>query len=353
MEYRLSEEKLKELTDLHKTLKDKTNADKIKCLILWGKGWKWEDIKEALLINEGTIHHITKSYKEHGLKYLLGKKYKGNNRKMTDEQEKSLCRYLDKNLVITAKQVCDYVKKRFNAIYTANGMVKTLKRLGYVYKKPKRIPSKLPSVEKQIECSEKIDNILDNLEADETAYFLDGSGFEHNAKLHYGWIKKGTDKSVKSNSGRQKININGAYNPINQDTICVKTEKPVNSQTNIELIDKIIELNPRKTVFYFFLDNARYNKSKMLNYYVKKLKIEKGITVKLEYILPYSPNLNLIERLWRKAKNILLANKYYEKFSDFKDTVSNFFENEIRKKRYRQILKQSIGRKFHIIETPT
>jgi len=350
MEYRLSEEEIKELTDTHKKIKDKKKADKIKCLILWGKGWKWEDIKEALLIHESTISHITKSYQEHGLKYLLGKKYKGNNRKMTVKQEKSLCRYLDKNLVISAKQVCDYVKKRFKITYTANGMVQTLKRLGYVYKKPKRVPSKLPSVEKQIECSKKIDGILDNLKPDETAYFLDGTGFEHNAKLHYGWIKKGTDKTVQTNSGRQKININGAYNPLNQDTICVKTEKSVNSQTNIELIDKIIKFNPNKSVFYFFMDNARYNKSRMLNDYVKKLKLEKEITVNLEYILPYSPNLNLIERLWRKAKNVLLANKYYETFFDFKKKVSHFFEKEIRKKRYREILEQSIGREFQILE---
>ncbi len=103
MSYRLSEEEIKELTDTHKKIKDKKKADKIKCLILWGKGWKWEDIREALLINESTIHHITKSYKEHKLKYLLGKKYNGNNRKMTVKQKKSLCRYLDKNFVINAK----------------------------------------------------------------------------------------------------------------------------------------------------------------------------------------------------------------------------------------------------------
>ncbi len=148
----------------------------------------------------------------------------------------------------------------------------------------------------------------------------------------------------------KKININGAYNPLNQDAICVKTENSVNSQTNIELIEKIIEYNPDKKNFYFFMDNAKYNKSGMLNDYVKKLKLEKRITINLEYILPYSPNLNLIERLWRKAKNVLLANKYYEKFSDFKESVSYYFETEIRKKRYRKILKKSIGRKFQILE---
>jgi transposase len=350
MEYRLTEEEIKNLSDLHKKLKNKNDAYKINCLILWGKGWSWEDIKEALLINESTISHITKSYKNYGLKYLLGNNYKGNNRKMTPEQEKTLCDHLDKNLVINAAHVCDFIKKKFKLTYTTNGMVKTLKRLGYVYKKPKGVPSKLPSVEKQIECAEKINKILDNLKSNETAYFLDGSGFEHNAKLHYGWIKKGTDKAVKTNSGRQKININGAYNPLTQDTICVETEKPVNSQTNIKLIDKIIKYNPDKNVFYVFVDNAMYNKSKILMEYVKDLELKKGIKIKFEYILPYSPNLNLIERVWRKGKNILLANKYYEKFSDFKQTVIRFFTNEIRKKRFRQILEKSIGRKFQIIE---
>ena len=116
MKYRLTEKQINDLIDTHKKLKDKRKAYKVNCLILWGKGWKWEDIREALLINESTISHITKSYKEHGLKYLLGKKYKGNNRKMTAKQEKSLCRYLDKNFVINAKQVCEYVKKRFKII---------------------------------------------------------------------------------------------------------------------------------------------------------------------------------------------------------------------------------------------
>ncbi len=269
---------------------------------------------------------------------------------MTPEQEKSLCDWLDKNFVNNARQVCDYIKNNFKIRYTTNGMVKTLIQLGYVYKKPKAIPSKLPSVEKQIECSEEINKTLDNLKSNETAYFLDGSGFEHNAKLRYGWIKKGTDKTVKTNTGRQKININGAYNPLTQDIICVATENPVNSQINIELIEKIVKLNPDINVFYFFLDNAKYNKSKVLMEYIKKLELEKGIKINLEYILPYCPNLNLIERVWRKTKNILLANKYYEKFSDFKQTVVRFFTKEIRKKRYRQILEKSVGRKFQIIE---
>ncbi len=102
---------------------------------------------------------------------------------MTDEYEKFLCKHLDKNLVINTKQACNYVKKIFKVIYTVNGMVKTLKRLGYVYKKPKRVPSKLLSLEKQLKCYEKIDKILDSLKPKKTAFFFDWAGFRHKVKI--------------------------------------------------------------------------------------------------------------------------------------------------------------------------
>lgn len=42
---------------------------------------------------------------------------------------------------------------------------------------------------------------------------------------------------------------------------------------------------------------------------------------------PYSPKLNLIERLWKFMRKTILYNKYYEKFADFKMAVMQFFEN--------------------------
>ena len=41
---------------------------------------------------------------------------------------------------------------------------------------------------------------------------------------------------------------------------------------------------------------------------------------------PYSPNLNLIERLWKFMRKTILYNKYYEKCADFKIEVMRFFE---------------------------
>ena len=88
-------------------------------------------------------------------------------------------------------------------------MTKTLKRLGFVYKKPKRIPCKI-NTNHQREFITDYFSKRSSLKEDESIYFVDASGFEHNAKIDYGWIKKGTNKNIKTNTGRKKINVNGA-----------------------------------------------------------------------------------------------------------------------------------------------
>ena len=67
MNYRLPEDEITKLRELHKKIKIKRDADKIKCIVLWDKGWEWSDIKEALLINEHVISDIITKYKKQGI----------------------------------------------------------------------------------------------------------------------------------------------------------------------------------------------------------------------------------------------------------------------------------------------
>jgi len=65
------------------------------------------------------------------------------------------------------------------------------------------------------------------------------------------------------------------------------------------------------------------------------------------FLPPYSsPNLNLIERLWRFLKKIVLYNQYYEKFLDFKVAILNFFENI---KQYKLELQSLMTLKFRTL----
>jgi len=120
----------------------------------------------------------------------------------------------------------------------------------------------------------------------ESIYFLDGSGFYHNPHPGYGWIKKGQNKFFPTNTSRKKINVNGAYHPLNQEVITIEQEESINQESNIQLVDKIINLHPEVEVFHLVLDNAKYNYGSMLIDYIERLLKYAKITIRGKR-LPY------------------------------------------------------------------
>ena len=91
-----------------------------------------------------------------------------------------------------------------------------------------------------------------------------------------------------------------------------------------------------------FLDNARYQKCKIVQELAEKLKIE------LIYLPSYSPNLNLIERLWRHVKQQVLYSRYYDSFPKFKIAIMDCINgSQLHEKKSLQSL---MSLKFQIIE---
>lgn len=78
---------------------------------------------------------------------------------------------------------------------------------------------------------------------------------------------------------------------------------------------------PDSKTIYIFLDNAKYSRNYDVYEHAEKLKIE------LVFLPSYSPNLNLIERLWKFFKKQIRKNAYYETFEEFKKAIFEFFQN--------------------------
>ena len=90
-------------------------------------------------------------------------------------------------------------------------MTNLLKRLGYTYKKPVLKPSK-PDIDAQEEFIGQFTAFMQNKAENEAVFFMDAVHPAHNSMAAYGWMKKGTKTELKSNSGRQRLNIHGAMN---------------------------------------------------------------------------------------------------------------------------------------------
>ena len=335
----LSKKQILDLKKVHKTLKDKTMADKIKAIVMLSKGLSYREIEELLLIDETTIRRYEKKFIDNGEEVLLKVNYVGKKCKLTQKQLDELAEYMENHLFSNAKEIVFYVKKKFDVKYTIKGIVPLLHKLGFSYKKTKLVPAKA-NKEEQEKFVEMYEELRSNLKPDEKLYFMDAVHPTHNTMPAYAWIKTGTNKEIKSNTGRKRVNINGAYSPIDSEIIALDEER-VNSDSVIRLCKKIEKKHPELSKIYVINDNARYNYSKKVREYLE--------TSRIVFIpLPtYSPNLNLIERLWLFLKKNVLYNKYYEKFDDFKNALFHFLSFGTKQKK--DELKSLMTENFHIM----
>ena len=317
----LTEEEVLVLRKAHKQVRDKRLADRIKAILMVHRGFTYPQIIAALLLDETTIRRYVKSFKQNGLNGLLQFHYTGGQSRLIQTQELELKGHLAKgeHIYLTAKEVADYVKSTYQVSYSVIGMTKLLHRLGFVYKKPKLVPAKA-NVAKQQQFLDEYFKLKEEIDRADQIYFLDATHPQHNTRPSYGWILKGTDKLIKSNTGRDRLNLNGALNAKTHEVV-IREDLRINSISTINLLDALLDKHPAGRI-YLIWDNARYYYSKQVQFYLRG-----HPRLVPKFLPPYSPNLNLIERLWRLFHQKVTYNQYYDTFPKFKESCLNFFEN--------------------------
>jgi transposase len=309
--------------------------DRIKVILLLDEGKTYKSICEFLFIDEGTIRNWRKRYVEGGIEELVRDDWATKRCFLCEDQLLELSLYLEDTTYTKTKDIVSYVYSRYKVKYSISGMTKLLHEMNFSYKKSKGVPAKADK-----EAQKSFLRQYFGIRPHGKVYFIDSTHPRHCPELGYGWIKKGTEKEVPCNSGRSRLNISGAVCVADQDII-IRQAETINGASIGQLLTAIRSKNP-KDKLYVVMDNARYNRSR----YVKKL--AKKLKIKLVYLPPYSPNLNVTERLWRFYRDNFLVNQYFEKFKDFVKSTSNFFRG-IRK--YRSDLETLLTDNFQTIGT--
>lgn len=119
---------------------------------------------------------------------------------------------------------------------------------------------------------------------------------------------------VRAASGRQRFNVLGAWNAVTRTLTAVTNTTVVNTGTMCELLRKLAAQGLTGPVTVV-LDNARYQRNAVVQALAASLNIE------LLYLPSYSPNLNLIERLWRFVKRESLYGRYHATFANFQAAI--------------------------------
>lgn len=143
-------------------------------------------------------------------------------------------------------------------------------------------------------------------------FFVDAAHFVLAPFLGFLWSL--TRLFIPAPAGRQRFNVLGALNAVTHELITVTNDSYITAQSVCELLHQLAALNLDVPIT-LFLDNARYQRCALVQSTAASLKIE------LCFLPAYSPNLNLIERLWKFVKKQCLYSTYYADFTTFKAAI--------------------------------
>lgn len=332
---------------LLRKMRQQTNSHlhrRMNVLLLLDDGWAAERISEALYIDAETVRQHRRRYETSGVAGLELLAYEGSEPLLSAAQQEALKAELEARLYMTAKAVCDFVRRTFGIAYTPNAMTKLLKRLGFVYKKPKCVPAKADAAVQEVFARETLLPLMAQAGPARPLYFVDGMHPAYTGHPACGWIRRGVDRELKSNHGRVNVNINGALSWPDRSVVHLEAEK-ITSEAMIALFDRLAERHPAAPAIDVVLDNASYNHSAAIKAYLAR----DGCRIRLVYLPAYSPNLNLIERLWWFLKKTALWNEHYPTFAQFKAAIDGFFH---KLSDYREQLTSLITDRFRFIGIP-
>jgi transposase len=239
------------------------------------------------------------------------------------------------------KQVRAYIKEQFKVTYTVEAVRQILHKQGLKRIRPKEVPGKAPSEEEQRAFVTQYEALKAASEPGTVLAFGDAMHLVHQNEPGYCWGDPKNPPVIKTNSGRKRLNILGAYLPADHSFVHVTGEEMCNAERVLEFLETVEKAYISAPKIVLFVDNATYFKATLVSEW-----LQEHPRLQLESLPTYAPNLNLIERFWKFVKEKLVKNSYYEKYKTFRAHVFRLL-NHVDK--YVEELKTLMVEKFQII----
>jgi len=291
---------------------------KMEAVYLKAQGLSQEEICRLVQISPNTLRSYLKDFIDGGIDKLKEINFASPKSELNSFQDEIKKEFQD----LPPKSLGEAQFRILNLTGIKRSRVqigKFLKRIGLKIRKVGMIPAKA-NLKDQDEFKGK--KLLPRLEeakkGQRVVFFADAAHFVHKAFLGFVWCM--TRVFIKAPSGRKRFNVSGALDPINQKIITVSNTTYINALSVCELLNQIAQ-KAISVPITLVLDNARYQKCKLVQNTAKSLNIE------LLFLPPYSPNLNLIERFWKFVKKECLYSNYYEKFNQFQQAITQTIDN--------------------------
>lgn len=320
MEMRLSTSEREELRKLQRNLCGSSDYVRVTCILMLDNGYTPSAISDCLGMNISTIYRYRSSYVHGGAAELLENRHKGYWGLLDSRQLSMLQKELREQVYTDSKSVAQWIKNTFGIEYTSQGVVDLLNRIGFTYKKTTEVPCEA-NASLQEDFVRELAETFSKMDKDAVVYYADGVHPTHNSRSTYAWIEKGEKLEQPTVSGRDRVNINGLLNARDVTDVIALDCESVNAESTRQLYQMALERHPEAPEIYIISDNARYYHNKELREWAK------GTRIKQIFLPPYSPNLNLIERLWKFLRKKVINTGFYRTKEEFRRAIRRFFDS--------------------------
>lgn len=148
-------------------------------------------------------------------------------------------------------------------------------------------------------------------------YYFDESGFSQASSVPYAWGPVNQPLALPAFSHSRRLNVLGFLSRQGR-LVYHTTPHAVTTETVLEAFDLLLEEKSPEAFAIVVLDNASIHRSALFRRKALEWRAQRLYVV---FLPSYSPELNLIEILWRKIKYEWLPITAYQSFQSLTDHV--------------------------------
>ncbi|MFC5702303.1 IS630 family transposase [Cohnella faecalis] len=281
--------------------------------------------------SERTVSTYLQCYHESGLDTLQIKFAPGRREQLSKEQQDRLKQTIidavPHEVGFTAKfswtleLICEYINRKYEISYSIRGASKLMQRLSMSYTKPTYTLA-AANKEKQSEFVETTFPRLKKLENGEIDHLLfeDEAMIRDYQALQHTWFAKGKQRGIKPTGNHRGVKL---FSTVDYGTgqIVWQEDEEYTAEKFLAFLKVVMKAYPEGNIV-MVLDNARAHHAKLLKPFLE----EQQGRLQLVFLPPYSPELNIVEGLWKWLKSDVVNNVFYHTVAEIRKNVQAFME---------------------------
>jgi transposase len=332
----------KDISDRRRHAPDRRIYQRLSAVLWSDQGRSREAIADLLGVSTRQVGQWLRIFRNKGLDQLCTLHYQGDPGLLGPAQVGRLKQEIAKGAFHNAEPVRTWVEQTWGVAYSISGLKDLLRRIGASYHKVSGFFWKA-DVQEQKKWVRKYRRHKREAGPETRRYFVDACHPVWGVDLLYScWLLVGQRFYVGVGNGRKRLNILGAYSPDDHDYVDLRlTKENVTGEQFVRLLEALLARHPDTEKFLLYLDNARYYSKPCVKQWLKAHR-----QFRLVPVPPYSPNLNLIERLWKFLRKKALS-RWHVTFEGMQAAVAGVLD---RLGDYRDELATLMTERFSIVE---